>query len=96
MTGVQTCALPIFWTVEAEDGTAASFKTLLGTIVVAVAVSLTLSQDVVTSWLFRYPETLLLVLASQFLLGRYTGYRLSELYRFRDLIQEEPIAGGKL
>ena len=38
---------------------------------------------------------LLLVLASQFLLGRYTGYRLSELYRFRDLIQEEPLAGGK-
>jgi hypothetical protein len=29
-------------------------------------------------------------LACQFLLGRYMGYRLSELYRFRDLIQEEP------
>lgn len=84
-----------FWTVEAEDGTAASFKTLLGTMVVAVAVSLALSPDVVTSWMFRYPETLLLVLASQFLLGRYTGYRLSELYRFRDLIQEEPVSGGK-
>ncbi len=84
-----------FWTVEAEDGTAASFKTLLGTIVVAIAISVLLSPDAVTSWMFRYPETLLLVLAGQFLLGRYTGYRLSELYRFRDLIQAEPPPGGK-
>jgi hypothetical protein len=84
-----------FWTVEAEDGTVASFKTLLGTIVVAVAVSLALSPEAITSWMFRYPETLGLVLAAQFLLGRYTGYRLSELYRFRDLIQEETLPGGK-
>jgi hypothetical protein len=79
-----------FWTVESEDGTAASFRTLLGTLGVAVAVSLALSPDAVTSWLFHYPETLGLVLAGQFLLGRYTGYRLTELYRFRDLVQEEP------
>src|SRR5205823_2043048 len=84
-----------FWTVEAEDGTIASFKTLVGTIVIAIAVSLALSPDAVTSWMFRYPETLGLVLAAQFLLGRYTGYRLSELYRFRDLVQEESIPGEK-
>lgn len=79
-----------FWTVESEDGTAASFKTLLGTLVVVVSVSLLLSPDAVTTWMFRHPETLGLVLAAQFLLGRYTGYRLTELYRFQDLIHEEP------
>lgn len=83
-----------FWTVETEDGTAASFKTLAGTLLVAVAVSVLLSPDPVTAWMFRYPETLGVVLALQFLIGRYTGYRLSELYRFRDLLDDD-LSGGK-
>jgi transglutaminase-like putative cysteine protease len=78
-----------FWTVEAEDGTASSFKTLVGTMAVAAAVSLALAPDVVSNWMFRYPETLGAVLAAQFVLGRYTGYRLTELYRFGDLLEEE-------
>jgi hypothetical protein len=79
-----------FWTVEAEDGTASSFKTLLGTMVVATTVSLALAPDAVSNWMFRYPETLGVVLAAEILLGRYTGYRLTELYRFGDLLEEEP------
>ncbi len=81
-----------FWTVESEDGTGASFRTLLGTMLVAVTISLALSPPVVSSWMFRYPETLGVVLAVNFLLGRYTGYRLSELIRFRDLadLLDEP------
>jgi 7 transmembrane helices usually fused to an inactive transglutaminase/Transglutaminase-like superfamily len=81
-----------FWTVEAEDGTASSFKTLVGTMAVATMVSISLAPDAVSEWMFRYPETLGLVLAAQFLLGRYTGYRLTELYRFGDLLEEEPAA----
>jgi transglutaminase-like putative cysteine protease len=76
-----------FWTVEAEDGTRASFKTLLGTMIVAIAVALCLSPDAVSGWMFRYPETLGLVVAVLLLLGRYTGYRLTELYRFQDVIE---------
>ena len=33
-----------------------------------------------------YPEVLLIVLGANILLGRYTGYRLFELYRFRHLL----------
>lgn len=84
-----------FWTIEAEDSTAASFKTLLGTLAVAIMVSLALSPDAVSQWMFRYPETLGVVLAAQLLLGRYTGYRLTELYRFEDLIKEETPPGGQ-
>src|SRR5262249_30549916 len=80
-----------FWTIEAEDSTAASFKTLLGTIVVTIVISLALSWEGIARWMFRYPETLGVVLAAQFLLGRYTGYRISELYRFGDLLTEEPL-----
>jgi transglutaminase-like putative cysteine protease len=82
-----------FWTVETEDGTAASFKTLAGTFVVSVVVSLALSPRPVGTWMFRYPETTGVILACQLLLGRYTGYRLSELYRFHDLLIEEQPSG---
>lgn len=74
-----------FWTVEAEDGTSNSFKTLIGTLIVIVSVSLSMAPKIVTTVLFRYPESLGIILAISLLLGRYTGYRLSELRRFRDL-----------
>lgn len=94
-----------FWTVETEDGPAESFRTLLGTVVVAVAIALVINIDVlvnacarlfgvsnlappdfVRTLFFRYPEALGLCLAGQLLLGRYTGYRLTELWRFQDLL----------
>uniref|UniRef100_UPI00397ADEAF 7TM domain-containing protein n=1 Tax=Salmonella sp. SAL4436 TaxID=3159891 RepID=UPI00397ADEAF len=33
-------------------------------------------------------ETVGLVMAALLLLGRYTGYRLTELYRFRDFVRD--------
>jgi hypothetical protein len=75
-----------FWTVEAEDGTTSSFRTLAATLAVAAVISLTLSLEVVVRQLTRYPETLGLIAAAQLLLGRYTGYRLTELFRFRDFV----------
>ena len=71
-----------FWTVETEDGTKNAFKTLMGTVMVAVAVALTVGHDSVSRWLFRFPETLTAAVAALLVLGRYTGYRLTELYRF--------------
>lgn len=76
-----------FWTVEVEDGTWSAFKTLMGTIFVAVMVALAVGPPSVSQWFFRFPETLLVVVAGLLLLGRYTGYRLTELYRFQDVIE---------
>ena len=39
---------------------------------------------------FVFPELLLVVLAAMLLLGRYTGYRLSELVRFRSFAGSDP------
>lgn len=75
-----------FWTLEAEDGTVSSFKTLTGTILVSVMISLAMNVPGLPAWMVRYPETVGIVLAVLLLLGRYGGYRLTELYRFRDLI----------
>jgi hypothetical protein len=76
-----------FWTLEVEDGTSSSFKTLLTTMLIAGSISLLLGLEVVVDHMFRYPETLGLIMACQLLIGRYTGYRLSELYRFRDFVK---------
>jgi hypothetical protein len=83
-----------FWTIEAEDGTMSSFKTLLGTIVVSVTVSVALGFEALGAWMLSYPETLLGVLAAHLALGRYTGYRLSELYRFGDMVHDDLGAGA--
>jgi hypothetical protein len=78
-----------FWTLEAEDGAGVSFRTLLATLLIAASIGLFLSLHAVARHMFRYPETLGLVMAAQLLIGRYTGYRLLELYRFRDFLDQD-------
>jgi transglutaminase-like putative cysteine protease len=79
-----------FWTLENEDSTFASFKTLLQTLFMALVIAVVLSRPVVVRHLFGYPETLGVVMAGQLLIGRYTGYRLTELFRFRDFLHDPP------
>jgi hypothetical protein len=77
-----------FWTLETEDSMAASFRTLFQTMFISTVIALILSAPVVARHLFCFPETLGLIMAAQLLIGRYTGYRLSELFRFRDFLRE--------
>jgi hypothetical protein len=74
-----------FWTLETEDGPASSLRTLLATMFIAVTIALVLSVRPLVHHMFRYPETLGLVMAAQLFLGRYTGYKVTELWRFREL-----------
>ena len=46
---------------------------------------LVMSLELVEHLVFVFPELLLLLLAATLLLGRYSGYRLVELIRFRVL-----------
>ena len=80
-----------FWTLEEEDGARSSVRTLIGTLVIAVVVAAVVSLEWVSATLGQYPESLGLVMAGQLLLGRYTGYRMAELYRFKDFV-EMPVA----
>ena len=77
-----------FWTLETEDSTVSSFRTLVGTMLIAASIGLCLSMRVVANYMFRFPEALGFIMACQLLLGRYTGYRLSELLRFRDFVRQ--------
>jgi hypothetical protein len=39
--------------------------------------------------MFVYPELLLVLLGATLLIGRYSGYRLTELFRFRALAADQ-------
>jgi hypothetical protein len=79
-----------FWTLETEDSTGASFRTLFQTMLIATVIALVLSSTNLVRHMLRFPETLGLIMATQLLIGRYTGYRLMELLRFRDFLRQPP------
>jgi len=66
-----------------ELGTIEAIIQGLNSLVAASLVYLVISNPNVEYMFFTFPELLLFVLAALILLGRYTGYRLSELFRFR-------------
>jgi uncharacterized protein with transglutaminase domain len=54
-----------------------------GSLLVATLAYLTMSNTLMSHLTFNFPELMLSLLGVILLLGKYTGYRLSELYRFR-------------
>ncbi len=73
-------------TVE-EDGLMFALKLTAGTLVVAALCYLVLGWEEVGAWVLTYPEVHFFTIAAFILLGRYAGYRLTELWRFRDLVE---------
>lgn len=57
----------------------------LGSLLVAALAFLLMTHRQLQHLVGIFPEILLIVLAATLLLGRYTGYRLSELWRFRSV-----------
>ncbi len=73
-----------------EHGPAEAMIQGLGSLVVASLGYLVMTQPLLIHLVFVFPEVLLVVLGIVLLLGRYTGYRLSELWRFRSAVQDSP------
>jgi hypothetical protein len=84
-----------FWTTEEEDGTAMAVRTMAATLAMSAAIFVVVRWEWVPQTMLAHPEALGLIAAGQMLLGRYTGYRLVELYRFRDLAEPEAQAKTK-
>ncbi|MFP3941467.1 MAG: UUP1 family membrane protein [Thermoanaerobaculia bacterium] len=68
-----------------ERGPSEAVQEGLGTLAVAALAYLVMFLEWVEHLVFVFPELLLLVLAATLLLGRYRGFRLLELVRFREL-----------
>ena len=79
----------IAWTLERmsliweEEGKRSAIVQVAGSMFVAVAAYYFMRVSQIQYWAFYFPELLLILLASILLVGRYTGYRLSELIRFK-------------
>jgi hypothetical protein len=68
-----------------ERGAADAMRAGGGSLLVAMAAYIFMGMSWLEHLVFTFPELLLVVLALVLLAGRYTGYRLLELSRFRAL-----------
>ena len=68
-----------------ERGAGDAVRAGLGSLLVAVAAYAFMGLPWLEHIVFTFPELLLVVLALVVLAGRYTGYRLTELHRFKAL-----------
>ena len=76
-----------------ESGAKGAFLQGLGSLFIASVSYLAMSAKIVEHLTFVFPELYLVLLAATLLIGRYSGYRLTELWRFRAVIKQ--IEGGK-
>ena len=68
-----------------ERGASEAMQEGVGSLVVAAVAYVVMGIGAVEHLVFVFPELLLLVVAASLLAGRYTGYRLLELRRFKAL-----------
>ncbi len=68
-----------------ERGASDAIRAGLGSLFVAIAAYTFMVMPWLEHLIFTFPELLLVILAGVLLAGRYTGYRLTELRRFREL-----------
>ncbi len=79
------------WTIERmsvlweEDGPKEVLIQGAGSLLTAIIAYLFMTNRIVEYMTFNFPELMLVNLAFILILGQYTGYRLSELYRFHAL-----------
>jgi hypothetical protein len=71
-----------------ERGPELALREAGGSLVVAAIAYLAMSWDRLEHFVFVFPEFLLVLFALTLVIGRYSGYRLSELFRFRALARE--------
>lgn len=86
---ILTMTVERFFVIIEEAGIRKAFETAAGSAVVASITYLIVQWETLQLTFFVYPELLLSVAGFQILLGRYTGYRVSELIRFRSMKKGE-------
>lgn len=72
-----------------ERGTVETIKETFGTMLVSVAGYYVMNHPTLVHLLFNFPELLLVILTLCLAFGTYSGYRLSEVLRFKDLAKGE-------
>lgn len=70
-----------------EKGPKESFMQGMGSLFMAAIGFLAMNQPNLEHLLFVFPELLLVILSISLLMGRYSGYRLTEYWRFREVLK---------
>ncbi|HET6565076.1 MAG TPA: UUP1 family membrane protein [Xanthomonadales bacterium] len=74
-----------------ERGAFTSIKEGIGSLFMAALAYLVMSVDIFAYWVTVFPELNLMVLGIIIALGRYTGFRLTELRRFKPLVVKQKV-----
>jgi hypothetical protein len=82
---ITTMMIERFFIIIEEDGAKDALKVLLGTVIVAACCFTLLASASLGRFVLTFPEMQLLIAAAFVVIGRYSRYRLSELWRFRDI-----------
>lgn len=83
---ILTMLIERFYVTTEEDGMMYTLQLAAGTLMVAALVYAILAWYEVGQFVLVYPESHLFTIAVFIVLGRYAGYRITELWRFRDLV----------
>ena len=87
----------ISWTIERtsimweEHGGREVIEKMGGSLIVSIIVYFVMTNSFVKYFTFTFPEVMLIMLAFVLLIGVYTGYRLTELFRFEPLLKDEDL-----
>lgn len=71
-----------------HEGFKVAFMYMLGTIITSFIAYFILSLHMVSAFILSYPEVIFLPLFGIFLLGRFSGLRITEYFRFWDLLSD--------
>ena len=71
-----------------ERGASHAFKVAVGTLIAATLAHLLMSIDELTYFIFTVPAVLLILVGFMLAMGRYRGYRLTELFRFKAFLKD--------
>lgn len=80
---ILTMTIERFFVITEEAGAREGLRTAAGSAAVAAIIYSIIGWQALQLYFFVFPELLSVVAGMQVLLGRYTGYRLSEFSRFR-------------
>ncbi|MFZ6046547.1 inactive transglutaminase family protein [Pseudomonas sp. CR3202] len=71
-----------------ERGGGHAFKVAIGTLVAATLAHLLMSVPELVYFVFTFPAVLLIMVGFMLAMGRYRGYRLTELFRFKAFLKD--------
>ncbi|HSC84580.1 MAG TPA: inactive transglutaminase family protein [Pseudomonas sp.] len=71
-----------------ERGASHAFKVAVGTLFAATLAHLLMTVPELTYFIFTFPAVLLIMVGFMLAMGRYRGYRLTELFRFKAFLKD--------